>query len=59
MDLHVFPHPHPPSHLPPHPIPLGLPSAEPNWLNGSIWQNSKGKYCNSHLVRNYYALSLF
>ena len=27
MDLHVFPHPNPPSRLPPHPIPLGLPSA--------------------------------
>ena len=27
MDLHVFPIPIPPSHLPPHPIPLGLPSA--------------------------------
>ena len=27
MDLHVFPIPIPPSHLPLHPIPLGLPSA--------------------------------
>ena len=27
MGLHVFPHPGPPSHLPLHPIPLGLPSA--------------------------------
>ena len=27
MGVHVFPHPEPPSHLPPHPIPLGCPSA--------------------------------
>ena len=27
MDLHVIPHPDPPSHLALHPIPLGLPSA--------------------------------
>ena len=29
IDLHgfTFPHPNPPSRLPPHPIPLGLPSA--------------------------------
>ena len=27
MGLHVFPHPGPPSHLPLHLIPLGLPSA--------------------------------
>ena len=27
MGLHVFPHPDPPSHLPLHLIPLGLPSA--------------------------------
>ena len=27
MDVPVFPHPDPPSRLPPHPIPLGLPSA--------------------------------
>ena len=27
MDLHVFPIPIPPSHLPLHPIPLGLPNA--------------------------------
>ena len=27
MDLHVFPNQIPPSHLPLHPIPLGLPSA--------------------------------
>ena len=27
MGVHVFPHPEPPSHLPPHPIPLGHPSA--------------------------------
>ena len=26
MDLHAFPHPEPPAHLPPHPIPLGHPS---------------------------------
>ena len=27
MDVHVSPHPEPPSYLPPHPIPLGCPSA--------------------------------
>ena len=38
MGVHVFPHPEPPSHLPPHPIPLGHPSAPaPSTLSHALY----------------------
>ena len=57
MDIHIFPIliPPPPSHLPVHPIPLGLPSApgpstclmHPTWAGwlSSVWTNNQHSLC--------------
>ena len=48
MDLHVIPHPDPPSHLPLHPIPLGLPSAPApsTHLMHPTWAGDLGRWDN-------------